>query len=161
MIQIKPSASGKPSGAGGCTCFKLRRLTRRVTAVYDRALSDAGMRVTQYSLLAHLRGLRGVAVSQLAEMLDMDRTTLTRNLRPLVEAGWIAVKPSAEDARIRLVHITPSGETRWQAARVCWRQAQQEVSSTIGSDGLAELHRMLDNYVPLFRAVPGEQGEAK
>ena len=157
MIEIKPSASGKPSGAGGCTCFKLRRLTRRVTAVYDRALSDAGMRVTQYSLLAHLRGLRGVAVSELAEMLDMDRTTLTRNLRPLVEAGWIAVRPSAEDARIRLVHITPSGETRWQAARVCWRQAQREVNGTIGSAGVVELHRMLDHCVPLFRVAAGAQ----
>ena len=161
MLQMKPSATGELSGAGSCTCFKLRRLTRRVTAVYDRALSGAGMRVTQYSLLAHLRGLHGVAMSELAEMLDMDRTTLTRNLRPLVEAGWIAVKPSAEDARIRLVHITPSGEKRWQAARARWRQAQQEVSSTIGCAGLAELHRMLDNYVPLFRAALGEQGEAE
>jgi len=161
MDQIKPSATGKPAGASGCTCFKLRRLTRRMTAVYDRALSEAGMRVTQYSLLTHLRGLHGVAMSELAEMLDMDRTTLTRNVRPLVEAGWIEVKPSTEDARIRLVHITPSGEMHWRAARVCWRQAQQEVNSTIGSVGLAELHRMLDNYVPLFRAVPGDQGEPK
>jgi len=154
---MKPSATGKPAGAGGCTCFKLRRLTRRVTAVYDRALSETGMRVTQYSLLAHLRGMRGMAMSELAEMLDMDRTTLTRNLRPLIEAGWIAVEPSAEDTRIRLVHITPSGETRWQAARVCWRQAQHEVDSTIGSAGVAELHRMLDSCVPLFRAAGGAE----
>ena len=158
MIRMTPSATGKTARIGGCTCSKLRRLTRRVTAVYDRALSGAGMRVTQYSLLAHVRGLRGVAMSELAEMLDMDRTTLTRNLRPLIEAGWIEVKPSAEDTRIRLVHITPSGETQWQAARVFWRQAQREVSSTIGSAGVAELHRMLDSCVPLFRTSSGEQG---
>jgi hypothetical protein len=66
MTEIKPSPS-KLAAAGGCTCFKLRRLTRRVTAVYDRALSAAGIRVTQYSLLSHLRGLRGVPISQLAE----------------------------------------------------------------------------------------------
>lgn len=158
---MKPSAMGRPPGTGACTCFKLRRLTRRVTAVYDRALSGAGMRVTQYSLLAHLRGLRGVAMSDLAEMLDMDRTTLTRNLRPLLEAGWIEVKPNAGDARIRLVHITPSGERQWQGARVCWRQAQQEINSTIGSVGVAELHRMLDSCVPLFRAASEEQGAAE
>jgi len=121
--------------------------------VYDRALSGAGMRVTQYSLLAHLRGLRGVTMSELAEMLDMDRTTLTRNLRPLIEAGWVVVKPSTEDARIRLVRIAPSGETQWQAARVCWRQAQQEINGAIGSAGVAELHRILDRCVPLFRAA--------
>src|SRR5262245_323471 len=124
MVYTKASTSVRPSAVGGCTCFKLRRLTRRVTAVYDRALSRAGMRVTQYSLLAQLRGLRGVTMSELAKMLDMDRTTLTRNLRPLIEAGWVEVKPSVEDARIRLVHIAPSGETQWQAARVYWRQAQ-------------------------------------
>src|SRR5262245_10506184 len=141
MIQRKPSATRSPAGEGGCTCFKLRRLTRRVTAVYDRALSAAGMRVTQYSLLAHLRGLRGVAVSEVAAVLDMDRTTLTRNLRPLIDAGWIEVRPSQEDTRVRLVRITASGETRWQAARLCWRQAQREVNGTIGSARVAELHR--------------------
>jgi len=155
MAQIRLSPTG------GCTCFKLRRLTRRVTAVYDRALSGAGMRVTQYSLLTHLRGLRGVAMSELAEGLDMDRTTLTRNLRPLIETGWIEVEPSTEDTRIRLVHITPSGETQWQAARVCWRRAQDEINSTIGSAGVAELHRMLDGCVPLFRAASGAHGGAE
>jgi len=158
MVQRKLSTTRKPAGEVGCTCFKLRRLTRRVTAVYDRALSGAGMRVTQYSLLAHVRGLRGVAMSELAEMLDMDRTTLTRNLRPLIDAGWIEVRPSQEDTRVRLVRITASGETRWQAARVCWRQAQREVNGTIGSAGVAELHRMLDNCVPLFRVASGAQG---
>jgi DNA-binding MarR family transcriptional regulator len=160
MAQIKPS-SNKPATAGGCTCFKLRRLTRRVTAVYDRALSAAGMRVTQYSLLAHLRGLPGVPMSQLAEALDMDRTTLTRNLKPLVEAGWVEVHPSAEDARIRLVQITPSGDAQWEAARTYWRRAQDEVNAAIGSANLAGLHHMLDSYVPLFRAVAENEGDAE
>jgi DNA-binding MarR family transcriptional regulator len=157
MTEIKPSPS-RLAAAGGCTCFKLRRLTRRVTAVYDRTLSAAGIRVTQYSLLAHLRGLRGVPMSQLAEKLDMDRTTLTRNLKPLVEAGWVGVQPSAEDARIRLVHITPAGEAQWQRARTYWRQAQHEVNATIGPANLASLHQVLDSYVPLFRPVTGNEG---
>src|SRR5262245_65682438 len=96
MDRMKRLAMGKPPGIGSCTCFKLRRLTRRVTAVYDRALSGAGMRVTQYSLLTHLRGLRGAAMSELAKILDMDRTTLTRNLRPLIEAGRIEAEPGDE-----------------------------------------------------------------
>src|SRR5262245_21431823 len=156
MVQTKSSELGKRAGAGSCTCFKLRRLTRRVTAVYDRALSGAGMRVTQYSLLTHLRGLRGAAMSELAKILDMDRTTLTRNLRPLIEAGWIEVEPSAQDTRVRLVRITPSGETQWQGARARWQQAQSEVNSTIGLAGVSELHRILDSCVPLFRAGDAE-----
>jgi len=162
MSQIKPFSSPPPSAAAhtgprGCTCLRLRRLTRRVTAVYDRALSAAGMRVTQYSLLGHLRGLSGVPMSELAEMLDMDRTTLTRNLKPLIDSGWVRVRSSEEDARIRLVQLTPAGEQRWQMARVYWRQAQDEINDTIGPANLVGLHQMLDTCVPLFRAVTGNE----
>ena len=160
MNRIKPSLN-KPAGAGGCTCFKLRRLTRRVTAVYDRALSASGMRVTQYSVLAHLRGLPGVPMSQLAETLDMDRTTLTRNLKPLLDAGWVEVQASAGDARVRLVRITSAGEAQWQAARVYWRRAQDEVNATIGTVKLGGLHSMLDSYLPLFRPATGNEGETE
>lgn len=150
MSQSK-SYSARPGGTGGCTCSKLRRLTRRVTAVYDRALSAAQMRVTQYSLLSNLRGLAGVPMSQLAEMLDMDRTTLTRNLKPLLDAGWVEVHAGAEDARVRLVRITSAGEAQWGAARMYWRRAQDEVNATIGMENLSGLHSMLDTYLPLFR----------
>lgn len=155
MLPSKSPHSGHSASSAGCTCFKLRRLSRRVTAVYDRALAAAGMRVTQFSLLANLRRSSGLSMSALAAALDMDRTTLTRNLKPLLDAGWVAVQPSQDDARIRLVHIAPAGEAQWQVARACWRQAQNEVSATIGPDELAALHAMLDAYVPLFRPVTG------
>ena len=159
MTQIKLSDT-KPVGTRGCTCFKLRRLTRRVTAVYDRALSPSGMRVTQYSVLAHLRGSPGVPMSQLAETLDMDRTTLTRNLKPLLDAGWVEVQASAQDARVRLARITPAGEAQWVKARAYWRRAQEEVDATIGAANLTSLHAVLDSYLPLFRPATGNEGEA-
>jgi DNA-binding MarR family transcriptional regulator len=151
-----PSSSAEPVSTSGCTCFKLRRLTRRVTAVYDRALAPAGIRVTQYSVLAQVRRLRGVSMSDLADALDMDRTTLTRNLKPLLDAGWVEVRPSAEDARVRVVHITALGETQFQGARTYWRRAQAEVNTTVGSEDLNVLHGLLDRYVPLFRPADGE-----
>ena len=160
MIESKPSA-GKTAAVHGCTCSKLRRLTRRVTAVYDRALSPAGMRVTQYSLLSHLRGLDGVPMSQLAEMLDMDRTTLTRNLKLLLEAGWLRIQANVDDRRIRQVHLTTAGEAQWQVARAYWRQAQNEVDAAIGSANLTGLHALLDAYVRLFRPATGNQEAAE
>ena len=150
------TAHTEPPSAGGCTCFKLRRLTRRVTAVYDRALAPAGMRVTQYSVLSQLRRLRGASMSELADALDMDRTTLTRNLRPLLDAGWVEVGTSAQDARMRVVHITSSGEAQLQTARAYWRRAQAEVNSTVGQREVAALHELLDRYLPLFRPADGE-----
>jgi len=151
-----PSSAAERVSTSGCTCFKLRRLTRRVTAVYDRALAPAGIRVTQYSVLAQVRRLRGSSISDLADALDMDRTTLTRNLKPLLDAGWVEVRIGAEDARVRVVHITASGETQFQRARTYWRRAQAEVNTTIGSEELNVLHGLLDRYVPLFRPADGE-----
>lgn len=156
LTRVSPPA---PSHAPGCTCAKLRRLTRRVTAVYDRALATAGLTVTQYSLLASLRASReDVPVSRLAESQDMDRTSLTRTLKPLVDAGWVLVRPATDDARVRLVSITPDGESRWLAARTHWRRAQDEVRSTLGNDTLGALHALLDDAVPRFRPSLNEEG---
>jgi DNA-binding MarR family transcriptional regulator len=142
-----PATSSKPEAPlSGCTCSRLRRLTRRVTAVYDHALAAVGLRVTQFSLLSHLRGLPGLA---------MDRTTLTRNLAPLIAAGWVEVTPSPEDARRRLVRITAVGEETWRAARSHWRRAQEEVRSTMGDESLTLLHRLVDDALPLFRPAEG------
>jgi DNA-binding MarR family transcriptional regulator len=159
---LNPAATdppAPPASTRGCTCFRLRRLTRRVTAVYNRALAPTGLRVTQYSLLANLRGAAPVALSLLAERMDLDRTTLTRNLKPLADAGWVRVDQDAVDARVRLVALTPRGEAQLQAARSLWKRAQQEVNHTIGDEQLATLHELLDRCVPLFRPAAGQEGE--
>ena len=154
-------ATAESTSLNACTCFKLRRLTRRVTAVYDRALSAAGMRVTQYSLLAQVRRLGNASISQLADALDMDRTTLTRNLKPVLDAGWVAVSTSVDDARIRIVRITRSGDAQLRAARVYWRRAQAEVDATIQAADVTGLHEVLDRCLPLFRPAVGAEGESE
>ena len=159
MVQINaPTQANAPSGASGCTCLKLRRLSRRVTAVYDRALAETGMRVTQYSLLVQLRRSEQVSMSELAELLDMDRTTLTRNLKPLIELRWVEVKPGKDDARVRLVRITAAGTAKLRSARSQWQKAQDEVKATIGPANLIGLHDLLDKYVPFFRPATGTEG---
>jgi DNA-binding MarR family transcriptional regulator len=153
MPQLRPP---EPASGSGCTCFKLRRLTRRVTAVYDRALAAAGIRVTQYSVLGQLRRLRAASMSELADALDMDRTTLTRNLKPLLDAGWVEVQAAAGDARRHDVHITAAGEAQFQVARTYWRRAQAEVTAAIGERDLSVLHELVDRYLPYFRPADGE-----
>lgn len=138
----------------GCTCARLRRLTRRITAVYDRELAAAGLRVTQFSLLAVLRGQAGesdMAVSDLAARMDMDRTTLTRNLKPLIARGWAALQVDATDGRVRRVSITREGQSALAAARSHWRRAQDEINGTLGASTVAALHQWLDAVTPAFR----------
>ena len=140
------------AGAPGCTCFKLRSLSRRVTQLYDQFLAPSGLRVTQYSLIAHARR-RGEAVaptvSELAQALVTDRTTLTRNLRPLVEAGLVAVGNGA-DARSKAVTVTAAGEAAYQGARPLWRLAQARMDQLAGVERLNDLHVLIEAILPRF-----------
>ena len=91
-----------------CACFNLRKATRAVTQLYDEVLRETGIRVTQLTLLvaAYLSG--EIPISQMAEVLVMDRTTLTRNLKPLQIQGLIAIRSGA-DRREKLVTLTTRG----------------------------------------------------
>lgn len=134
----------------GCTCGRLRRLTRRITGVYDRALAPCGLRVTQFSLLSKLLPRHACTFSALADAMDMERTTLLRNLRPLVEAGWIRAEARANSRR-REVRLTPAGRAKWSEAKPLWRMAQNAVNSALGDSEVARLHRRVDRYLSRLR----------
>ncbi len=145
----------RTGGGVGCTCFKLRSLARRVTQLYDQTLAPAGLKVTQYSLLAHVRRRAPHAaptVSELAQALFTDRTTLTRNLKPLIERGLVQVGQGV-DARSRAVAITARGEALFQAARPLWRQAQVRLRGAAGDLRIEALHGLVDAVLPLL-ALP-------
>ena len=125
-----------------CTCFRLRKLARLVSQRYDRELAPAGININQYSILRRAqREPRGV--SELARELGMDRTTLTRDLKPLIAAGWVELA-SGEDARLRLVHITASGKRLLARAQPLWRKAQDAIDDSLGANHIAALHGQLD-----------------
>lgn len=138
---------GAAAQVRGCTCFRVRRLARRVTQIYDRTLAPSGLRVTQFSLLSRLAWMDGMAMGLLADSLDMDRTTLTRNLKPLLDAGLVVLHRSRADARQREVHLTALGRTRQVDAKKLWRLAQTEINETLGARETAELHRLFDGLI--------------
>ena len=130
-----------------CTCFRLRSLTRRVTRLYDQVLAPSGLTVTQYSLLAHaLRQDAAPTVSELAQQLFTDRTTLTRNLKPLVDAGLVNVGDGA-DARSKAVRVTARGRSAFQAARPLWKEAQARLRAQAGGARLAALHGLIEELL--------------
>ncbi len=118
-----------------------------MTQIYDRTLAPCGLRVTQFSLLSRLLVDDAVAMGVLATALDMDRTTLTRNLKPLLDAGLVSLTRSAVDRRQREVRITREGRTRHAQARTLWRAAQDEINTTLGIARVASLHRLFDGLI--------------
>jgi DNA-binding MarR family transcriptional regulator len=126
-----------------CTCFRLRRAARAITRLYDQHLATVGLKTTQYSLLM-TAALGPQPVARLAEQLGLERTTLTRNLQPLVAAGWIAVTAGA-DARQRIVTLTAAGRERARLGKAAWKQAQRQVETTFGGPFVAQLHQQIDH----------------
>jgi DNA-binding MarR family transcriptional regulator len=128
--------------ASFCTCARLRKLSRRVTRVYDVHLARAGVRTTQYSLLVNAaRAPR--TLTDLAAEMGMDRTTLTRNLRPLIANGWARLAVG-DDPRSRIVEVTPAGHATRKAAAAQWKKAQGELRSTLGERFTVDLHAAVD-----------------
>ena len=125
-----------------CTSFNLRKAARTVTQFYDDALKDSGLKSTQFSLLAMTATLGGAPISRLADEMAMDRTTLTRNLKPLEEAGLIAVV-AGDDRRVRNVAVTPEGQHALARALPLWRRAQTHMIDRLGDDQWGELLRQL------------------
>ena len=131
----------KPMDLGACTCANLRRATRVVTQLYDSALSPAGIRATQFTVLATLAKTGDVAVTRLAEALVMDRTTLTRNLKPLIAKGLVGVE-KVEDQRVRKIHLTDHGMRIFNQARPRWEEVQARLVEGLGP---ARWARFLDD----------------
>lgn len=127
----------------GCSCHRLRKLTRLMSQRYDQALAPAGINVNQYAILRRSEG-QPRSIGELSEALGMDRSTLSRDLKHLVAAGWTRLAPSRTDARQRLVELTPAGKRAIAAAEPLWRATQLQIESRLGVDEVGRLHAVLD-----------------
>ncbi len=114
-----------------CACANLRRATRMVTQSYDAALRPVGLRATQFTMLSVLAKRGQIRQSKLAEILGMDGSTLTRNLRPLLKNEWIQIDRE-EDQRVRLISITKPGRQVLDDAVPLWRQVQSQFVKGLG-----------------------------
>lgn len=147
-----PPATDASARPVGCTNFKLRQLTRRVTQHYDHHLAQVGLRITQYSLLSHVDLLGPLSPGELARRMDMDASTLSRNLRPLQLAGWVSTR-SGLDGRSRVVAITESGHALRRQAQRHWKAAQVALNARLGIATVAALHGLLDQGLAAFHAT--------
>jgi DNA-binding MarR family transcriptional regulator len=114
-----------------CVCNNLRRAARLVTNYYDKLFEPTGLRVSQLALLLVLYRGGIQTINELAEKLELDRTTLTRNLKPLASKGLLTIAPGI-DQRTRVVALTPAGEAVLIKALPFWEQAQSHMVEGLG-----------------------------
>lgn len=114
-----------------CACFNLRKAARAMTQHFDERLKPSGLLVTQFTILVTVGSVKAGTINELAEILVMDRTTLTRNLKPLEREGWLTSEPG-HDQRTRVITLTEAGEAVVAKALPLWKQAQSVVEETLG-----------------------------
>ena len=131
-----------------CTVFNLRKATRTMTTLYEDLMRPSGLRVTQFSLLVATQNLGPVTISTLAEAMVMDRTTLTRNLKPLEREGFL-VTTLGTDQRSREVSLTDKGLIKLNEALPMWEQAQETVINKIGKNQLTSIINDLNSLVKI------------
>jgi DNA-binding MarR family transcriptional regulator len=139
----------------GCTNLKLRQLVRRVGRLYDEDQRGIGLKGTQYSLLSYVVKLGPIQPSELARAMGLAPSTLTRNLEPLVAAGWV-VQEAGADARCRVVRATEAGVALRAEAQRAWKRSQLAVNRKLGAERVVALHALLDECVALLDAGDGE-----
>ena len=126
-----------------CTCFRMRGAARRVSQIFSKHLAPTGLKISQFSLLAFVAAEGPLPTGKLAELLSTDRTTLTRNLRPLMIQGLIERAVSGDKRRHELV-ATLVGRALFKRALPLWADAEREVRTAMGQKLTTDLHGALD-----------------
>lgn len=134
-----------------CTCFALRRASRRASQIYDRELAHVGLSLNGYSVLRRVREAK--SLTQLADELGMDRTTVTRNLRPLLQSGLILERRSKDDARKKWFEISAAGRRLLLRAEPHWQQAEDRIDELFGAANACALRTDLEHFDQALRQI--------
>jgi DNA-binding MarR family transcriptional regulator len=133
-----------------CTNFKARRLARLLSRHYDAELGRIGLKTTQFTLLTHLVNVGSLSQGELAARMGLEASTLTRNLRSVVDNGWV-IQVAGADARSRAVAITAAGKSKQIEADRFWNLAQKSVDTILGQERVDALNSMLDECSKLLQ----------
>jgi DNA-binding MarR family transcriptional regulator len=140
-----------------CNCLAVRQAARHVTQFYDQFLASSGLRATQFSILAKLRGMGPLTINALAREMVMDRTTLGRNILPLEREGLITVVTGSSDRRSREVRLTDAGAARLRTALRGWTEAQGRFEAVFGHKRAGDLRTLLHAVARTDFAAPPER----
>jgi DNA-binding MarR family transcriptional regulator len=136
MRVYTPSMNDNP-----CLCTGLRQAALAVTQIYDEALRPSGLKITMFRLLRRISEAGQPTISELARIVDLDRSTLGRNLKVLERLGHVQLA-GGQDERSKIVSLTTRGKTKFEKALPLWTKAQRSMQSWLGDDGAA-VYRIL------------------
>lgn len=136
--QFMTDAPPRPKAASveDCLCFRARLVARRMTEFYEARLAPHGVNLPQFGLLGTIGSERNASISHLAKRLELDPSTLSRTLRPLIDAGLIETFADPDNLRVRRVRLTADGKQRTREAARAWAQAQEDAAKAISPEAM-------------------------
>lgn len=137
-----------PKSSSPCNCMNVRRAARAVTQFYDEAVKPSGLTIAQLGLLRYIESGKQATISELAKMMRIDRTTLNRNMKPMIESAMIVVY-SGKDSRTRNVMLTEAGRMAMEQAWSLWGEAQKSLQEYLGEADLLKLTQLLSKLEAL------------
>jgi DNA-binding MarR family transcriptional regulator len=148
----------RPGGGAQCNCTALRKASRRISQLYDRALAPSGLKTTQRAILAQIGRSEPSTVGELAEALVMDSGALAHTLKPLERDGLVAVVVDPGDRRNRLITLTRRGRLKLAETDALWAKAQRGFEAAFGSANSKALRQGLsfvisDDFAATFENV--------
>jgi DNA-binding MarR family transcriptional regulator len=144
-----PATAPKPPSPaealfGTCSAYKARQLARKVNAHFDAYMAECSLKMTQFALLGFVGRFGPLQPSALAAQMELSASTLSRNIKPLIAQGWLAMGEGA-NARSRLLILTPEGTLLCKQAHKRWQQAQNDLQERVGLAQLTALHGLVDH----------------
>jgi DNA-binding MarR family transcriptional regulator len=140
------------NGTGSCASFNFRRTARAVTRFYDQAFEPFAIRSTQFTILVGVAKSQPTSISALADLLVIDRTTLTRSLRLLKKDGLLAVSDRSTK-RQRFITLTDKGERILGESLPVWRAAHKRFIESVGADYWSNFREELEKMAHLALAL--------
>ena len=133
--------------ASHCLAVRVRRLGRVISRIYDAALADHGINIAQLNLLAAIAVGGRARPSDVTRLLDLEKSTLSRNLKRMESLGWVRSDPNVP-RRGRFLRLTPAGSRRLIKMRAVWEKAQAMALVELGERSFAQPRKLLSTLAP-------------
>ena len=130
-----------------CHCTLLRKATRRLSRLYDTAVSPSGLKTTQAAILAEIHRSQPCPMGELAEKLVMDAGALAHTLKPLERDGYVAVETDGRDRRTRLISLTAAGREKMTETQKLLADAHRSFEAAFGAGGSQALREALHTLI--------------
>ena len=125
-----------------CKCISLRKASNSLTKIYDSALIKVGLKITQFSTLKNIQKLGKTNISDLSYQLELDRTTVLRNIKKLIKMNLVSYKDD-QNSKNKIIQLTTVGKSKLREAIIIWEETQHKYIKALGIKNYKEIDTLI------------------